>query len=168
MHPVGQDGASSVTDNPFFIDECLTLALVAKAHSRGHAATHVAFMGLRGEKDWNLLPMLIEKNYVLVTNNGEEFKMRYARLDIHPGLVIIVPGGIVKEKQVELFDLALDVIEALKDTINKVIDVTEDGVVSVKDFPAPDVVCSKCGMVSCECDNGGDRKKSRNSNHGMG
>lgn len=165
---MGQDGAPSVTDDPFFIDECLTLALVAKAHSRGHAATHVAFMGLRGEKDWDLLPMLIEKNYVLVTNNGEEFKMRYAKLDIHPGLVIIVPGGIIKEKQVELFDLALDVIEKLDDTINKVIEVTEDGTVSVKDLPASGVVCSKCGMVSCECDKGGNRKRSRSSIPGMG
>ena len=142
-------------DDPFFIDECLTLALVAKAHSRGHQATHVAFMGLQGEKDWDLLPMLIEKNYVLVTNNGEEFKTRYAKLDIHPGLVIIVPGGIVKEKQVELFDRALDVIETREDIINKVIEVTEDGTVSVRDLPSLGVACAKCGVIPCSCDNGG-------------
>ncbi|EQD75001.1 hypothetical protein B1A_04191 [mine drainage metagenome] len=157
-----------MTDDPFFIDECLTLALVAKAHSRGHAATHVAFMGLQGEQDWDLLPMLIEKNYVLVTNNGEEFKMRYAKLDIHPGLVIIVPGGIIKEKQVELFDRALDVIEVLEDTINKVIEVAEDGAVSVKDLPSSDGACARCGMISCECDKGGNKRKSRNSTFGLG
>jgi predicted nuclease of predicted toxin-antitoxin system len=149
-----------VTD-PFFIDECLTLALVARAHSRGHYATHVAFMGLQGEQDWDLLPMLIEKNYVLVTNNGEEFKMRYAKLDIHPGLVIIVPGGIVKERQVELFDLALDVIEALGDTINKVIEVAEDGTVLVKDLPVAGVTCTKCGMTPCACGEGGGNQPPR-------
>ncbi len=89
-----------------------------------------------------MLPMLIEKNYVLVTNNGEEFKMRYAKLDIHPGLVIIVPGGIVKEKQVELFDLALDVIEALEYTINKVIEVAEDGGGFSKRLS-----CARCGLL---------------------
>jgi len=99
--------------------------------------------------------MLIEKNYVLVTNNGEEFKTRYAKLDIHPGLVIIVPGGIVKEKQVELFDRALDVIETREDIINKVIEVTEDGTVSVRDLPSLGVACAKCGVIPCSCDNGG-------------
>ena len=158
-----------MTNDPFFIDECLTLALVAKAHSRGHQATHVAFMGLQGEKDWDLLPMLIEKNYVLVTNNGEEFKMRYAKLDIHPGLVIIVPGGIVKEKQVELFDLALDVIEKLNDTINKVIEVAEDGTVTVNDLPVASAVCARCGMISCTCDEGGvkDQPPSKRSPGGL-
>ena len=112
--------------------------------------------------------MLIEKNYILVTNNAEEFKLRYAKLEIHPGLVIIVPGGLVKEKQVELFDRALDFIETLDDTINKVIEVYESGAVSVKDLPASDAVCSRCGMISCECDNGGNKNRSRYPSPGMG
>lgn len=140
-----------MTEDQFFIDECLSLALVAKALSRGHFATHVAYMGLQGQKDWDLLPMLLEKNFVLVTNNGEEFKRRYAKLDIHPGLIIIVPGGIRKERQVELFDSVLDVVEKMSDIINKVISVDKDGNVTVIDLPDPNT-CQACGMVPCSCD----------------
>lgn len=131
---MGQAWASSVNVT-LFIDECLTLALVAKATSRGHIATHVVFMGMTGKKDWDLLPMLLEENYVLVTNNGEEFKRRYAKLEIHPGLIIIMPGGILKERQVELFDCVLDVVEKMDDLINKVLSVDNDGKVTLSDLP---------------------------------
>ena len=135
---MGQIGTPPLND-PLFIDECLSLALVAKAHSRGHNATHVAFMGLRGEKDWDLLPMLLEKNFVLVTNNGEDFKRRYANLELHPGLIIIVPGGIGKERQVELFDLALEAFESMDDLVNKVMSVDINGKVTIADLPAPGI-----------------------------
>lgn len=137
--------------DPFFIDECLSLALVAEANSRGHIATHVTFRGLAGAKDWDLLPMLIEQNFILVTNNGEEFKQRYANLEIHPGLVIIVPGGLVKEKQVELFDRALDVIEEQDDIVNKVIEVDGAGNVTISDLPEAKNACSVCGVIPCAC-----------------
>lgn len=55
--------------------------------------------------------------------------------DIHPGLVIIVPGSIGRETQVELFGLALDVIETWDDIVNKVVEVYSDGRVDVRDWP---------------------------------
>ncbi len=138
--------------DPLFIDECLSLALVAKAHSRGHHATHVAFMGRLGEQDWDLMPFLLKENFVLVTNNGEEFKRRYANLDLHPGLIIIVPGGIGKELQVELFDRALEVFESMDDLVNKVMSVDIDGNVTIADLPDPNA-CQICKAIPCICGN---------------
>jgi hypothetical protein len=82
----------------------------------------------------------------LVTNNGEEFKRRYAKLEIHPGLIIIVPGGLLKERQVELFDCVLDVVEKMDDLVNKVLSVDIDGKVTVSDLPSIDKDISKPGI----------------------
>jgi hypothetical protein len=55
---------------------------------------------------------------------------------MHNGIVIIVPS-VIQEEQVRLFDLALDVVETLDHTINRVIEVAEDGTVAVHDWPSP-------------------------------
>ena len=59
--------------DPFPIDECLSLDLVAEAHARGHHATHVVFRGLQGTKDPDLMPTIFGENFVFVTNNGRDF-----------------------------------------------------------------------------------------------
>lgn len=39
----------------FLIDECLATGLVQVAINGGHAAHHVAHVGLQGAKDWDLV-----------------------------------------------------------------------------------------------------------------
>lgn len=119
----------------FLIDECLSPKLVAEASSRGHQATHVVYRGLQGAQDHELIPVIIKGSFIFVTNNGRDFLKLYANQEIHPGLIIIVPGGIPADVQVELFDRALDAIEKLGDIINKVVEVFSDGEVRIRDFP---------------------------------
>jgi predicted nuclease of predicted toxin-antitoxin system len=122
-------------NDPFLIDECLTLDLVAVAQERGHHATHVVFRGLEGTEDAGLLPAIQGENFVLVTSNGKDFLPLYAAEEIHPGLIIIVPGGIRKERQVNLFSRVLDVIEPMADLVNKVVEVSTEGMVEIRDWP---------------------------------
>lgn len=122
--------------DPFLIDECLSPDLAAKAHERGHHATHVVHRGLEGTKDPKLMPAIRDEGFVFVTNNARDFLRLYEQEQVHAGLIIIVPGGIVAEKQVELFECALDVIEPLEDLINKVVEVSLDGIVTIKDLPS--------------------------------
>lgn len=125
-------------NDPFLIDECLTLDLVALAHLRGHHATHVIFRALQGTDDPDLLPVVLSEGFVLVTNNARDFLRLYRREGIHPGLIIIVPGSIVAADQVRLFGRALDVIEPMQDLVNKVVEVLLDGSVHVRDWPPAD------------------------------
>jgi len=122
-------------NDPFLIDECLSLDLVALAHARGHHATHVVFRGMQGTTDPDLMPLIRNEGFVLVTNNARDFLALYAEEDIHPGLVIIVPGGIVREIQLDLFNRVLDVIAPMADLINKVVEVFIDETIQVRDWP---------------------------------
>ena len=89
---MGASGPASLND-PFLIDECLSLDLVALAHARGHHATHVVFREKQGASDPDLMPLIRDEGFVLVTNNARDFLTLYAEEEIRPGLVIIVPGG---------------------------------------------------------------------------
>ena len=57
----------------FLIDECLHTSLVQVAHAAGYAADHVNFLSLGGLKDWQLLPVIRERDFTFVTNNGPDF-----------------------------------------------------------------------------------------------
>jgi predicted nuclease of predicted toxin-antitoxin system len=132
---LGNGKSNKLVHDPFLIDECLSPDLVAVANSRGHHATHVVHRGLQGTKDHGLMPTIFNEGFVFVTNNGRDFLKLYASQEIHPGLIIIVPGGIPPAVQVALFTCTLDVMETLEDIVNKVVEVFLDGTVKVRAYP---------------------------------
>lgn len=91
----------------FLIDENLSPRLVEVARGRGYVAMHVNHLGLRTEKDWDLLKVVENDDWVLVTNNAIEFRGRYRRIEFHPGVVFLVPS-VRGLEQVRLFEAALD------------------------------------------------------------
>jgi hypothetical protein len=57
------------------IDECLSSELALMARERGHhEASHVVWIGKSGWKDWELKPLLLEEDWVLVTENSDDFR----------------------------------------------------------------------------------------------
>jgi hypothetical protein len=50
-------------------------------------------------------------------------------------LVIFIPASLSRKTQVEFFGRVLDVIEAMDDIVNKVVEVFSDGSVEVRDWP---------------------------------
>lgn len=124
-------------NDPFLIDECLSPDLVALANERGHHATHVVYRSAQGTKDRHLVPIILEQNFVFVTNNGKDFLKLLANQELHPGLVVIVPGNISAATQVQLFGKALDIIERESDLTNRVVEVFGDGLVTIREWPTP-------------------------------
>jgi predicted nuclease of predicted toxin-antitoxin system len=57
----------------FWIDECLTPALVGEAHSQGHEATCTRDRGALGMRDDELLTIAVGEEFVFVTNNHADF-----------------------------------------------------------------------------------------------
>ncbi|MBI5128953.1 MAG: DUF5615 family PIN-like protein [Rhodopseudomonas palustris] len=116
----------------FLIDECLSVGLVAVAKARGFDAVHVTHIGKSGWQDWNLVPFAVNNDYVVVTNNRRDFLKEYARLDIHNGLVVILPRG-KRDEQINLFSKVLDMLEARKDDlVNCLVEVLADGSVHLR------------------------------------
>lgn len=122
-----------------FIDECLSSELVHRAIARGHEeTTSVAYRGLAGTQDWNLVPIVVAGDYTLVTRNSIDFrgaadrpgeKGLYRNLELHPGLICLNgPKGMDLDMQIELFDVALDEIERLADDlVNQCLEITLTG-----------------------------------------
>lgn len=118
----------------FLIDECLSPELVTAAINRGFEAYHVARRGWGGLKDPQLLPKLISEELILVTNNRDDFLALMRGVELHPGLIVIIEN-VRRPRQLAYFDAALDVLSGMKSVINKVIEVAEDGEVTVYDMP---------------------------------
>jgi len=76
----------------FLIDECLHTSLVQVAHAAGYVADHVNYLSLGGLKDWQLLPVIRERGFTIVTNNGADFLAPFGKEPLHPGIIIIVPN----------------------------------------------------------------------------
>ena len=109
----------------FLIDENLSPALVEPARERGFEAMHVNHLGLRTETDWDLLKVVAERDWVLVTNNAIEFRGRYREIELHPGVIFLLPA-VRRTDQVRLFQAALDHVQVHADMVNRALDVTFD------------------------------------------
>ena len=110
----------------FLIDECLHTSLVAVAQDNGHDGFHVNWLGLSGEKDWDLMPRIVAEDYTFVTNNARDFRKLYGNEEIHAGLVIIVPQ-VVPALQRDLFTLILEEVAGGEELLNEVIEVSIEG-----------------------------------------
>lgn len=109
----------------FLIDECLHTSLVAVAQNRGHECSHVNWLGLSGETDWDLMPRIVDGNFTFVTNNARDFRKLYAKEELHTGLVIIVPQ-VLPARQRVLFAAVLDELVNVDELLNEVIEISVD------------------------------------------
>ena len=107
----------------FLVDENLSVLLPQTAHARGYEAIHINHYGLRQSKDWDILKIVADEDWILVTNNAFEFRGRYQRLEVHPGVVFLIPN-VPRSQQIELFSAALNVIGHAPDMVNTALDVT--------------------------------------------
>jgi hypothetical protein len=94
---------------------------VQVAHAAGYMADHVNYLCLGGLKDWQLLPVIREREFTFVTNNGADFLALLGKEPLHSGIIIIVPN-VTPVLQRELFKAALDHIGA-RDLTNSVVEV---------------------------------------------
>lgn len=120
----------------FLIDECLHESLVGVAHDAGFEATHVNHLGLSGKLDWELTDRIVADEFTFVTNNRVDFIRLFGRMELHAGLIILVPN-VIPSLQRALFEAALRYI-AGRELINVVIEVTVvSKVVSCVEYQLP-------------------------------
>ena len=109
----------------FLIDECLHESLVSVAHASGFEATHVNHLGLSGQPDWVLAERIVSGDFMFVTNNRSDFIQLFGKIELHPGLIILVPN-VVPALQRVLFQAAIK-YSPRRDLVNTVIEVRLDG-----------------------------------------
>ncbi|HEX2890587.1 DUF5615 family PIN-like protein [Vineibacter terrae] len=134
----------------FLVDECLSPELTKLARAKGHGeSSHVVWLGCAGLKDWELTPIIVDGDWTFVIKNSVDFrgpaerpgvKGQYADVALHAGLVCLNgPPGMDLDMQIELFEQALDELEADADLVNKVLEITwgEDAL-DVRRYRLPD------------------------------
>ncbi len=93
----------------FWIDECLTPALVGCAHSHGYEATCTRDRGKLGTPDDELLALAVGEEFVFVTNNHADFVGLCGSAELHTGLVVLPQRR--REAQPPPFDKTIAHIE---------------------------------------------------------
>ncbi len=118
------------------MDECLHTSLVPVAHRAGYEAYHVIHRGKSGASDEELVRFALAEDLIVVSNNPKDFRRLVGRIDLHPGLILILPN-VGSALQRQLFGRALQRIkeDQLADLMNKVVEVDFDGV-RIYDLPA--------------------------------
>ena len=96
-------------------------------------ATHVAWLDREGTADRNLAALAAEQNCVVVTNDRRDFLRLYAELEVHNGLIIIVPK-VPRAEQIRLFGIAPDVADRREGFVNLLIEVRVDGRTEVRNW----------------------------------
>jgi len=97
-------------------------SLVEIAHGAGFEATHVSHLGLSGKPDWELAERIVKGEFTFVTNNRMDFPQLFGKMDLHPGLIVLVPN-VVPALQRALFVSALHYLSG-RDLVNAVVEVT--------------------------------------------
>jgi hypothetical protein len=133
----------------FFIDECLTPELVGMAQDAGFEATCSRNRGMLGLKDWELIRVVVDQDYTLVTHNSHDFRGEgrgkpggiHAKQAIHPGLICLnsnLPLDILRQRR--LFAYALAELRDRDDLINHALEVFEDeyGEVTISTYEIPE------------------------------
>jgi len=136
----------------FLVDECLSPELVKLAHARGYGESmHVVWLGRAGLKDWELKPLILDGDWTFVTRNSVDFRGptdkpgvrgQYAGVQLHAGLICLngPSDGMNLDMQLELFEQALDELQANPDLINQVLEVTcEEASIMIRRYWLPEV-----------------------------
>jgi predicted nuclease of predicted toxin-antitoxin system len=121
----------------FLIDECLTPKLLIDAYAAGFEAHHAKNLGLSSQSDRALMVQIIGGDFTFVTNNARDFLSLYRTVDLHDGLLIILPSTEAMEQR-RLFRAALDaIIAAGSDITGELVEVDRDGTVRFRRYPDP-------------------------------
>jgi predicted nuclease of predicted toxin-antitoxin system len=119
------------------IDECLHESLVGVAHGAGFEAAHVNHLGWSGKSDWELAERIVRDEFTFVTNNRVDFIRLFGRMELHAGLIVIVPNA-VPALQRALFEGAINYIGG-KHLVNSVVEVSLEGkAVTCVEYPLPE------------------------------
>ena len=99
----------------------------------GLDAVHIRDRGLLEAKDHEVLERAYAEDRVLATKNVDDFvKLARAR-ELHPGVILIEDGDLVREEQLGVLRAAVAALQGERDLVNRVLRVWADGNVIFED-----------------------------------
>jgi predicted nuclease of predicted toxin-antitoxin system len=120
----------------FLIDENLSPALRDVANSRGYNAYAIQYLNWKGYADEEIARRLLAEDLTIVTANWIDFRRLLKNEEVHPGAIWM--PSVSRERQIELFEAALDHLEGLdppEDMVNRLMAVEKSGVIDLRAWP---------------------------------
>jgi predicted nuclease of predicted toxin-antitoxin system len=107
------------------------------AREDGVDAVHVRDRGLLGALDHTVLEAAFAEDRVLVTSNVDDFVKLGRAKDLHPGIVLIEDGGLLRDEQLQAVRKAVAVLEGERDLVNRILRIWLDGKTVFEEIPPP-------------------------------
>jgi predicted nuclease of predicted toxin-antitoxin system len=99
----------------------------------GVDAVHVRDRGLLEAKDHAVLERAYAEDRILVTKNVDDF-VRLARArELHPGMILLEDGELVRDEQLRVVRAAIAILRGEPDLVNRVLRIWDDGLVVFED-----------------------------------
>jgi predicted nuclease of predicted toxin-antitoxin system len=90
----------------FFIDECISPSLSRHLNESGlHDAIHPRDRGRLRDSDRDVFARAIREDRIIVTENAGDFRKLAARVELHPGLIIL--PSVARSEAQRLMDLVV-------------------------------------------------------------
>ena len=93
----------------------------------GVDAVHVRERGLLQAPDRDVLERAYAEDRVLVTKNVEDFVKLARACDLHPGILLLEDGDLVRDEQLRVVRASVALLGPERDLVNRVLRVWADG-----------------------------------------
>jgi predicted nuclease of predicted toxin-antitoxin system len=121
------------------LDENLSQQIAVRLRPEGVDAVHVRDRGLLEASDMGVLACSFREDRMLVTSNVDDFVRLARAVQVHPGLVLIEQGSLLRDEQMEVVRRALALIEAElaggEDMVNRVFRIWADLTYAFEELP---------------------------------
>lgn len=121
------------------LDENLSPSVAVALCRDGLDVAHVRDRGLNGATDAEVLSKAYEEDRILVTANVGDFEQLARAHEVHPGIVLVEDGDLLRDEQAEITRRAIAAIaaehQAGRDMVNRVLRISRDGDPRLEDLP---------------------------------
>ena len=121
------------------LDENLSPSVAIALCRDGLDVAHVRDRGLNGATDTEVLSKAYEEDRILVTANVDDFEQLARAREIHPGIVFVEDGDLLRDEQEQVTRRAITAIAAERsagrDMVNRVLRISRDGEPRIEDLP---------------------------------
>ncbi len=116
------------------LDENLSPHVAMVLRAEGHDVVHVRERGMLGATDQAVLEKAFTEDRVLATMNVADFEKLATARELHAGVVLITPGGLLRDEQLRVLR---PVIAALQneDLVNRALRAELDGPLTFEPMP---------------------------------
>ncbi len=116
------------------LDENLSTKIAELLRTEGVDIIHLRERRMLGATDHAVLDKAFQEDRVLVTMNVADFEKLAAARDVHAGIVLVTPGGLLRAEQLVIVRAALAHLDGI-DMVNRVLRADLDGSMTFEDLP---------------------------------